>query len=50
MHSPAHWLLVSLLAELSTPYQRENFQSLFAARLADESKARIATDGNRRQP
>jgi hypothetical protein len=39
MLSPVHLLLVSLLAELSTPYQRENFQSLLAARLADESKA-----------
>jgi hypothetical protein len=39
MLSPVHLLLVSLLAELSTPYQRENFKSLLAARLADESKA-----------
>jgi hypothetical protein len=37
--SPVHLLLVSLLAQLSTPYQQENFQALLAARLADESKA-----------
>jgi hypothetical protein len=26
--SPVHQLLVSLLEELSTPYQQENFQAL----------------------
>lgn len=37
--SPVHLLLVNLLSHLSTRYQRENFQALLAAQLAQESKA-----------
>jgi len=36
--SPVHLLLVNLVAQLNTSYQKDNFQALLAAQLSQESK------------
>ena len=37
--SPVHLLLINLVAQFNTPYQKDNFQALLAAQLSQESKA-----------